>query len=62
VRNRKPPFKWRLLETSLILRVNSSGYSKSVKRRTKYAIVSAVYRKRDEDYDATMNIVSGLVN
>jgi hypothetical protein len=39
-----------------------SGYSKSVKRRKKYATASAVYRNRDEDYDATMNVVSGLVN
>lgn len=31
-------------------------------RRKKYAIASAVYRNRDEDYDATMNVVSGLVN
>ncbi len=31
-------------------------------RRKKYAIAAAVYRNRDEDYDATMNVVSGLVN
>lgn len=31
-------------------------------KRKKYAIASEVYRNRDEDYDATMNVVSGLVN
>lgn len=31
-------------------------------RRKKYRIASDVYRNRDEDYDTTMNIVSGLVN
>jgi hypothetical protein len=31
-------------------------------RRKKYAIAASVYRNRDEDYDATMNVVSGLVN
>lgn len=31
-------------------------------RRKKYRIASEVYRNRDEDYDKTMNIVSGLVN
>ena len=31
-------------------------------RRKKYAIAATVYRNRDEDYDATMNVVSGLVN
>jgi DDE superfamily endonuclease/Helix-turn-helix of DDE superfamily endonuclease len=34
----------------------------ALSRRKKYAIASAVYRNRDEDYDATMNVVSGLVN
>jgi hypothetical protein len=31
-------------------------------RRKKYAIAAEVYRNRDADYDATMNVVSGLVN
>ncbi|HST51496.1 MAG TPA: hypothetical protein VLJ61_05740, partial [Pyrinomonadaceae bacterium] len=31
-------------------------------RRKKYAIASEVYRNRDEEYDAAMNVVSGLVN
>ena len=31
-------------------------------RRKKYQIASDIYRNRDEDYDQTMNIVSGLVN
>jgi hypothetical protein len=31
-------------------------------RRKKYAIAASIYRNRDEDYDQTMNIVSGLVN
>jgi hypothetical protein len=31
-------------------------------RRKKYRIASEVYRNRDEDYDKTMTIVSGLVN
>ncbi|HEY4726056.1 MAG TPA: transposase family protein [Actinomycetota bacterium] len=31
-------------------------------RRKKYAIAAEVYRNRDEVYDATMNVVSGLVN
>jgi hypothetical protein len=31
-------------------------------RRKKYAIASEIYRNRDEDYDQTMQIVSGLVN
>ena len=31
-------------------------------RRKKYRIAAEVYRNRDEDYDQTMNIVSGLVN
>jgi len=31
-------------------------------RRKKYQIASDIYRNRDEDYDLTMNIVSGLVN
>lgn len=31
-------------------------------RRKKYRIASELYRNRDEDYDTTMNIVSGLVN
>jgi hypothetical protein len=34
----------------------------TLSRRKKYAIASAVYHNRDEDYDATMNVVSGLVN
>lgn len=31
-------------------------------RRKKYAVAAEVYRNRDADYDATMNVVSGLVN
>ncbi len=31
-------------------------------RRKKYQIAADVYRNRDEDYDATMNVVAGLVN
>ena len=31
-------------------------------RRKKYAIASAIYRNRDEDYDQAMKIVGGLVN
>ncbi|MDQ3650212.1 MAG: transposase [Acidobacteriota bacterium] len=31
-------------------------------RRKKYRIAADIYRNRDEDYDQTMNIVSGLVN
>lgn len=31
-------------------------------RRKKYRIASDIYRNRDEDYDRTMNVVSGLVN
>ena len=31
-------------------------------RRKKYGIAAEVYRNRDEDYDATMNVVAGLVN
>jgi len=34
----------------------------TLSRRKKYAIAAEVYRNRDEDYDATMNVVSGLVN
>jgi hypothetical protein len=34
----------------------------TLSRRKKYAIAAAVYRNADEDYDATMNVVSGLVN
>jgi hypothetical protein len=34
----------------------------TLSRRKKYAIAAAVYRDRDEDYDAVMNVVSGLVN
>jgi DDE superfamily endonuclease/Helix-turn-helix of DDE superfamily endonuclease len=34
----------------------------TLSRRKKYAIAAAIYRNRDEDYDATMNVVSGLVN
>ena len=34
----------------------------TLSRRKTYAIASAVYRNRDADYDATMNVVSGLVN
>ncbi len=31
-------------------------------RRKKYQIAADIYRNRDEDYDQTLNIVSGLVN
>ncbi|MDT7778554.1 MAG: hypothetical protein QOC99_1066 [Acidobacteriota bacterium] len=31
-------------------------------RRKKYGIASDIYRKRDEDYDQTMNVVAGLVD
>ncbi len=31
-------------------------------RRKKSQIAAAIYRNRDEDYDQTLNIVSGLVN
>ena len=62
MRNRTSLFKWRLFEPSLTLRVDSSGFSKSFRRRKKYPIASAVYRNWDEDYNATMNAVSGLVN
>jgi hypothetical protein len=31
-------------------------------RRKKYGIASDLYRNRDEDYDQTMNVVSGMVN
>ncbi len=34
----------------------------TLSRRKKYAIAASVYRNRDKDYDATMNVVSGLVN
>jgi hypothetical protein len=34
----------------------------TLSRRKKYAIAASVYRNRDEDYDATMSVVSGLVN
>ncbi|PYS88869.1 MAG: hypothetical protein DMF64_19225 [Acidobacteria bacterium] len=34
----------------------------TLSRRKQYAIAASVYRNRDEDYDATMNVVSGLVN
>ena len=34
----------------------------TLSRRKKYAIAASVYRNRDDDYDATMNVVSGLVN
>jgi len=34
----------------------------TLSRRKKYAIAASVYRNRDEDYDQTMNVVSGLVN
>jgi hypothetical protein len=34
----------------------------TLSRRKKYAIASSTYRNKDEDYDSTMNVVSGLVN
>jgi DDE superfamily endonuclease len=38
------------------------GVEHTLSRRKKYAIAASVYRNRDEDYDAAMNVVSGLVN
>jgi hypothetical protein len=34
----------------------------TLSRRKKYAIAASVYRNRDEDHDAVMNVVSGPVN
>lgn len=34
----------------------------AIGHRKRYRIASAVYRNRDEIYDATMNVVAGLVN
>ena len=52
-------------EQKLLNRLRSSTRIRvehTLSRRKKYAIASEVYRNRDEDYDATMNVVSGLVN
>jgi hypothetical protein len=52
-------------EQKLLNRLRSSTRIKVehiLSRRKKYAIAAAVYRNRDKDYDATMNVVSGLVN
>lgn len=52
-------------DQKLLNRLRSSTRIKvehTFSRRKKYAIASEVYRNQDEDYDATMNIVSGLVN
>jgi len=52
-------------DEKLLNRLRSSTRIKvehTLSRRKKYAIASEVYRNRDEDYDATMNVVSGLVN
>lgn len=52
-------------EQKLLNRLRSSTRIRvehTFSRRKKYAIASEVYRNRDEDYDATMNVVSGLVN
>ncbi|MGA9995425.1 MAG: transposase family protein [Pyrinomonadaceae bacterium] len=52
-------------DQKLLNRLRSSTRSKvehTLSRRKKYAIAAEVYRNRDEDYDATMNVVSGLVN
>ena len=52
-------------EQKLLNRLRSSTRIKvehTLSRRKKYAIASNVYRNRDEDYDSTMNVVSGLVN
>lgn len=52
-------------DQKLLNRLRSSTRIKvehTLSRRKKYAIASSVYRNRDEDYDATMNVVSGLVN
>jgi hypothetical protein len=52
-------------DENLLNRLRSSTRIKvehTLSRRKKYAIASSVYRNRDEDYDATMNVVSGLVN
>ena len=52
-------------EQKLLNRLRSSTrihVEHTLSRRKKYAIAASVYRNRDEDYDATMNVVSGLVN
>jgi hypothetical protein len=52
-------------DQKLLNRLRSSTRIKvehTFSRRKKYAIAALVYRNRDEDYDATMNVVSGLVN
>jgi hypothetical protein len=52
-------------EQKLLNRLRSSTRIKvehTLSKRKKYAIAASVYRNRDEDYDATMNVVSGLVN
>ncbi len=52
-------------DQKLLNRLRSSTRIKvehTLSRRKKYAIASAVYRNADEDYDSTMNVVSGLVN
>ncbi len=52
-------------DQKLLNRLRSSTRIKvehTFSRRKKYAIAAQLYRNRDEDYDATMNVVSGLVN
>jgi hypothetical protein len=52
-------------EQKLLNRLRSSTRIRvehTLSRRKKYAIAASVYRNRDEDYDVTMNVVSGLVN
>ncbi len=52
-------------DQKLLNRLRSSTRIKvehTLSRRKKYAIAAQVYRNRDEDYDAAMNVVSGLVN
>jgi hypothetical protein len=52
-------------EQKLLNRLRSSTRIRvehTFSRRKKYAIAAEVYRNRDNEYDATMNVVSGLVN
>lgn len=59
---RKHPLK---RAARLLNRLRSSTRIKvehTLSRRKKYAIAAQVYRNADEDYDAAMNVVSGLVN
>jgi DDE superfamily endonuclease len=49
--------KLNLLRSSMRVKIEHT-----FSRRKKYRIAGEEYRNRDEDYDQTMNIVSGLVN